>query len=268
MRWLTIFFISYFFILFSIAEAKTQTVCTEIKASGNPEYPPYLWRETPQSKHLSGAAVLYMDELSKEIGIPISVNYIGTWARVQEEARTGQIDMIAGAFYTLPRLDYMDYFYPAFQDTVTKIFVRSDSTFPYTSWADLKSKRGVTVINNSFGEQFDNFAKTNLKITQVPKLEQAIQMLQNKRVDYLIYEDAPAEAFLNKVGVSNVISKTPTITSELLFVTLSHKSPCNTPEIRAKISRALFRLHERKAMPGLLKKGIQSWRSQNTPANN
>lgn len=268
MRRLTIFFSLFVFIFCPLAQAKTELKCKRIKASGNPEYPPYLWRETPQSKQLSGAAVLYMNELSKEIGIPISVDYIGTWARVQEETRSGQIDMIAGAFYTLPRLDYMDYFYPAFQETATKIFVRSDSTFPYNAWSDLRSKQGVTVINNSFGEEFDNFAKANLKITQVPKLEQAIQMLQNKRVDYLIYEDAPAEAFMEKAGISNVVSKSPIITNELLFVTLSHKSPCNTPEIRAKISKALFRLHAKKAMSGFVRKSRQTWKVQNSTTSN
>lgn len=268
MKCLTIFFWIFLCLLSPPRQATAELKCTQIRATGNPEYPPYLWRETPQSKQLAGAIVFFMNELSKEIGIPISVDYVGTWARAQEETRSGQVDMIAGAFFTLSRLDYMDYLYPAYQETVTKIFVRSDSTFPYNTWNDLRSKQGVTVINNSFGEKFDNFAKANLKITQVPKLDQAIQMLLNKRVEYLIYEDAPAEAFMEKAGVSNVVSKTPIITNELLFVTLSHKSPCNTAEIRAKISKALFRLQSKKVMPGFMRKSLQSWKAQNSLSNN
>ena len=42
-----------------------------------------------------------------------------------------------------------------------------------TRWPDLAGLQGVTVINNSFGEEFDRYAKDKLKLNQVASLDQA-----------------------------------------------------------------------------------------------
>jgi polar amino acid transport system substrate-binding protein len=86
--------------------------CRGLQASGNPQYPPYLWRNPADADQLIGSNQALMQWLSKEIGLPIEVRYVGPWSRVQEEARSGRIDLIAGAFFTLPRTEYMDYVYP------------------------------------------------------------------------------------------------------------------------------------------------------------
>ncbi len=87
-------------------------VCRHLLASGNPQYPPYLWRAPEDENRLIGANAEMMQWLSKEIGIPIEVRYVGPWGRVQEEVRAGKVDLIAGAFFTVPRTEYMDYFHP------------------------------------------------------------------------------------------------------------------------------------------------------------
>src|SRR5258706_15240232 len=45
--------------------------CKQLVATGNPEYPPYLWRDQADQSHLIGANADLMQMLSKEIGIPI-----------------------------------------------------------------------------------------------------------------------------------------------------------------------------------------------------
>ena len=102
------------------AVAQTAT-CKSLVATGNPEYSPYLWRDPADATRLIGANADLMQMLSKVIGLPITVKYVGSWARVQEEAKNGRIDLIAGAFLTMPRLEYMDYFHPAFRGTRTVI---------------------------------------------------------------------------------------------------------------------------------------------------
>ena len=82
--------------------------CTQMVASGNPDYPPFLWRHPQDENKLLGANAELMQWLAREIGIPIDVRYVGSWARVQEEVRHGKVDLIAGAFFTVPRLEYWD----------------------------------------------------------------------------------------------------------------------------------------------------------------
>ena len=234
--------------------------CTELVATGNPEYPPFLWR--PQDgQALMGANADLMQLLAKEIGIPIRMRYVGTWARVQEEARQGRVDLIAGAFLTLPRLEYMDYVYPAFQVTRSLVWARASAAWTYQRWSDLQGRAGVSVINNSFGQEFDRYAKASLKIDAVASLEQALRMLEKGRVDYLIYEEAPAQAYIARLGVEGLAARPAPVSNEGLYLTLSHKSACNTPELRGKLAKAMYGLERQDAMKALIEKNVRAWRS-------
>jgi len=236
--------------------------CKGLIATGNPEYPPYLWRDPEDETRLIGANADLMQLLAKELGLSIETKYVGTWARVQEEAKLGRIDLIAGAFFTLPRLEYMDYFHPAFRETKSVIWTRSNLTMSYKKWADLIGKRGVTVINNSFGEGFDSYAKESLKISTVPSLEQALKMLTLSRADYLIYEEDPGLAFAAKMNITGIKTISPAISNESLHLTLSHKSACNSAELRGKIAKAIYKLTKENAMNKLIENNIQLWRKQ------
>jgi polar amino acid transport system substrate-binding protein len=238
--------------------------CTQMTASGNPEYPPYLWRDPDNEGRLIGANAELMQWLSKEIGVPVDVQYSGPWGRVQEETRLGHLDLIAGAFFTLPRTEYMDYFHPAFHETRSVIWTRGDNNaLKFRRWSDLVGLQGVTVINNSFGEEFDRYAKDKLRIHHVASLEQAIQIVQNSRADYLVYEDSPGQAFLARRNIADVKMLGDPVARENLYLTMSHRSACNTPEIRGRISRALYKLSRDKAvMAGFVERALQLWRKQ------
>ncbi|WP_374673359.1 substrate-binding periplasmic protein [Ideonella sp.] len=238
--------------------------CAQLVASGNPEYPPYLWRDPDNENRLIGANAEMMQWLAREIGVPIEVQYSGPWGRVQEETRLGHLDMIAGAFFTLPRTEYMDYFHPAFYETRSVIWTRGDdSGMKFRRWNDLIGRQGVTVINNSFGEEFDRYAKDKLRINQVASLEQAIQIVQNRRADYLVYEDYPGQAFLARRNISDVKMLGEPVARENLYVTMSHRSACNSPELRGRIARALYKLQRDKAiMTGFMDRAINLWRRQ------
>lgn len=239
-----------------------QETCKKLIATGNPEYPPFLWRDTQDDNHLVGANAELMQALSKEIGVPIEVKYVGPWARVQEEARVGRVDLLAGAFFTLPRLDYMDYFYPAFRVTRTAIWTNKKSKLAFHQWSDLRGKNGITVINNSFGEDFDRYAKESLKIVTVSSLEQALVMLNLSRADYLIYEEDPGLAYVAKMNMTDLKTMSTPVANENLYLTMSYKSPCNTPEMRGRISKALYVLGKQGLMDKLVTSNIQLWRKQ------
>jgi polar amino acid transport system substrate-binding protein len=245
------------------ASAGSSLACTQLLASGNPEYPPYLWRDPDDENRLVGANAELMQWLAKEIGVPIELRYSGPWGRVQEDARLGHLDLVAGAFFTLPRTEYMDYFHPAFHETRSVIWTRADARLTPRRWADLASVQGVTVINNSFGEEFDRYARDRLHIRQVASLEQAIQIVQGNRADYLVYEDFPAQAFLARRGITDVKVRGEPVARENLYLTLSHRSACNTPEMRGRIARALYKLgRDKSVMAGFVERGVQLWRRQ------
>lgn len=236
--------------------------CKHLVASGNPEYPPYLWRDPEDDSKLIGANADLMQAVGKELGITIDLKYVGPWARVQEEVKNGHVDLIAGAFFTLPRLDYMDYVYPPFRETRTVIWTRNESKLNFHKWKDLKGQQGVTVINNSFGEEFDRYAKESLSIKAVPSLEQALKMLELSHVNYLIYEEAPGLAYVARLNTPGLkVMQTP-VTNEQLYLTVSHKSACNTGELRGLLAKAMYKFLKQDDMKQMIDANIERWRKQ------
>ncbi|WP_417826543.1 substrate-binding periplasmic protein [Thalassospira povalilytica] len=232
--------------------------CGHLLASGNPDYPPYLW-QSADGQYLEGAAADFLKQVGELAGVRIEVLHAGSWGRVQQSMRDGTLDMIAGAFLTLPRLEYMDYFYPAFQGTRTVIWTRDNLDLNYQHWSDLRGLEGLTVINNSFGQDFDTYAAQNLSITEVPSLEQGLRMLSYNRGEYLIYEEFPGKAVAAREHIANIRSYETPVSTENLYLTMSHRSECNTGALRGRITQAILKLLADDAMQNMLEASIRRW---------
>jgi polar amino acid transport system substrate-binding protein len=237
--------------------------CALLTASGNSEYPPFLWRETPTSTELHGVNRIIIDELSHRIDIPIKLIHVGPWSRAQGEVKSGRVDLMAGAFYTNERADYMDYFTPVMLHTASGVWQRKDKRFPFSRKEDLVGKWGVTVINNSFGQDFDQYAQRNLNILAVASLSQALRMLAADRVDYVLYEKNPAQAYAAMLGLSDtIVPVLPYISSEGLYLTMSKKSPCNIAAIKQKIAIALQEMKQEGVTEQAVLDGVQEWEAR------
>ena len=96
--------------------------CNTHIVSGNPEYPPLLWRDQQRPGYLIGAVPALLKEITEPLGVNVEVRDIGSWARVQRMARQGDIDMVAGAFITSERIGYMDYLLPPITHLPTAVW--------------------------------------------------------------------------------------------------------------------------------------------------
>ncbi|WP_241956497.1 substrate-binding periplasmic protein [Marinobacter maroccanus] len=225
------------------ANAEPETPCNTLTVSGNPEYPPLLWRDEQHPGSLVGAVPALLREITEPLGVNVEVRDIGSWARVQHLARQGEIDMVAGAFITSERIGYMDYLLPPITHLPTAVWVPKGREFVYRHWPDLAGKRGSTLINNSFGQNFDRYAEQNLRIEGVRSIEQSFQMARVGRVDYVLYEVLQGEVKLEYMGIADefVPLQTP-VSREGLFFTFAKASPCNSFELRERIAERLYEL--------------------------
>lgn len=248
-------------------EKPSQAVCTSLTATGNLEYPPFLWRSGDKKHQLLGANRFIIDELSRRINIPIVLMDVGPWSSSLSFVKTGGVDIIAGAFYTNRRASYMDYFYPVMLHTTSVVWQRKDKTFPFHSKEDLQDKWGATLMSNSFGQAFDSFAQEKLNILSVASVSTAFQMLMADNVDYVLYEKNPGIAYASMLGLEGKIeAMQPFVSSEGLYLTLSKASPCNTPTIKRKIALALYDIHEQGFAEQALLKGVNEWRKSRLKA--
>ncbi|MFW1676527.1 substrate-binding periplasmic protein [Pontibacter sp. JAM-7] len=241
------------------AHAASTKDCETLTATGNSEYPPYLWREGTNNG-LLGANRAIMDEIGKRLGIEIQLVDVGSWARAQETLKTGQIDLLAGAFYTVPRIQYMDYVYPAFLNTTSVVWRKKDNALAYTKQEDLIDKSVTTVINNSFGQAFDEFAKDKLDLQYVTSLEQALKMLIHDRTDFVLYEKNPGLAYADTLSMSDQINALePAISSEGLYLTISHRSACNTGTLRGLLAKVVQEMLQDGFMQEALQQSLKDW---------
>ncbi|WXL24223.1 transporter substrate-binding domain-containing protein [Ectopseudomonas mendocina] len=241
--------------------------CERLIATGNPEYPPYLWRDPQNPQQLIGANADLLKYVGNELGVKIDVLYTGPWSRAQDEVRTGRVDLIAGAFLTKARLGVMDYIHPAFYTTSNVVWVHSGAEFPYASWEDLKGRTGDTLVNNSFGQEFDAYAKSNLTLEGVSSLTQAFKKLLLGRTDYVLYERYPGQALADSQGLGdNLLVLDPPISSEGLYLTLSHNSACNDAWLRGKLAQAMTEALEKGVPQRLLENNLKLWKEQQPPS--
>ena len=257
-------FVLFFSVLFAeivfAAPLSGVTSCQSLTATGNSEYPPFLWRESNHNHKLIGANALIISALSKLIDIPIKLEHVGPWSRAQSEVKSGRVDLMAGAFYTSVRADYMDYFSPVILHANSVVWQRKGKRFPFHSKEDLIGKWGVTVINNSFGQSFDDFAQNHLNILTVASLPQAFKMLAANRVDYVLYEKNPGAAYIAMLDLGDeIVPVEPSISSEGLYLAMSKDSPCNTPALKQKIAQALRDMRQEGVAEASLLKGLKEW---------
>lgn len=217
--------------------------CKTLTVSGNPEYPPLLWENPRAPERLTGAAIALLQEILEPFGVKLEVRSLGSWARVQRLARVGELDMIAGAFITSERIQYMDYLLPPFIQLPTAVWVPKEQVFDYRHWPDLIGKQGGTLINNSFGQSFDRYAEKHLEIVGVRTIEQSFEMAIAGRVDYVLYERLQGQVQLQRIGLAEeFVSLDVPVSNEGLFFTFSKNSECNTFEFRERIADRLYTL--------------------------
>ncbi|AVH38472.1 amino acid ABC transporter substrate-binding protein [Pseudomonas monteilii] len=240
--------------------AVAEEPCRRLTATGNPEYPPYLWRDPQNPQQLIGANADLLKYLGKQLGLEIEVIYGGPWPRAQEEVRTGRIDLMAGYFMTQARQQQMDFITPPFLHTPSVVWVRQDHAFAYHQWADLKGRKGGTLVNNSHGQQFDDFARANLILEAVPSARQAFEKLMHKRSDYVVYEQYPGMALARTLGIASTVQVLePPISSEGLYLALSHDSSCNRPHLREALAREMEKIVAGALPQQLLQQNLERW---------
>ncbi|MGE8168663.1 substrate-binding periplasmic protein [Pseudomonas putida] len=242
-----------------------QDTCRQLTATGNPEYPPYLWRDPEDPQRLIGANADLLRQVGASLGLEVKVIYAGPWSRAQEEVRTGHIDLLAGYFITQARQQTMNFIRPPFLSTPSVVWVRQDSSLRFQGWDDLKGHKGGTLVNNSHGQQFDDYAKANLTLEAVPTARQAFEKLLLRRSEYVVYEQYPGMALARMLGIDQRLKVLePAVSSEGLYLALSRASPCNQAQLRQQLAEQMKQVVAGPLPQQLLELNLQRWQQQMT----
>jgi polar amino acid transport system substrate-binding protein len=192
-----------------------------VMISAHPDYPPLMYE---QEGELHGMTIDIATELFESLNIPYQFIFSGPWNRVQQRAKSGHIDMIAGIYKNSTREQYLLYSIPIFTGP-DAVFVKAGKTFPFETLSDLIDKKGTSNLGESFGTTMDQFIENHLTIQRVVNSAMNYKLLDLERVDYFLFGLYPGQAQAKRLGYDNriVSLKTPFATGAFYF-TFSKKS--------------------------------------------
>ncbi|SDU17118.1 amino acid ABC transporter substrate-binding protein, PAAT family [Pseudomonas pohangensis] len=247
-------------------EASAAPSCEKLIATGNPDYPPYLWRDPANTRKLIGADADLLKQIGEQIGVKIEVIYAGTQAEAEEDVRAGRADLLLATRKNLPQLEQMDYVHPAMHRTYTRVWMQKARSFPYAGWDDLLGRSGETTPATALSPEFDSFARQSLMLQPAQGLAKAFQKLLLGRIDYVLAEGYPGQLVAAQLGISEQLDASgPAVSGTQLYLALSHNSACNDVELRGQLARKMTELVDSAAPEALLKSNVQRWQAQQVP---
>ncbi len=233
-----------------------------IRVTGHPDYPPVIWAQKGNKK-LGGVSVELIETIFKEIDVKVEFINVETWGRAQEEVKAGRIDMLLPPYKTDDRLALYNYSSEAFMMDETVVFVKKGKEFKFENFQDLLKYPGVAIINDSFGNKFDEFDKTNTNITRLPTTEQCFRFVDKNRARYVIAGLNSGMAAITKLqweGKFVALPKRIIVTG--LYAPISLKSQWNIPEINSFLKKKFAEYNQGNAIKELEKKHLRILRAE------
>jgi polar amino acid transport system substrate-binding protein len=212
-------------LLLSPALASADPTCQKLVITGHPSYPPVAWSSGGK---IVGAAPELVTRIAKALGVAqVTSKDFGSWEKAQAAARSGEADVIFGIYRNDERKDFLEYVEPPFMVDPVSVVVRSGAPFPYAQWSDLKGKKGVTNVGESYGDRFDAFLGRELTVARAPGIEKVFATLLDGKADYAIVALYPGNNVARKLGIAGKIEFLPRdVVSADMFVAISRKSRC------------------------------------------
>jgi polar amino acid transport system substrate-binding protein len=193
-----------------------------IMISGHPEWPPIMFQS---GAVIDGAGAALVKKIFDDLQLRTAFPFSGTWDEVQAKARSGEVDVLVAAYKTTERLTYMLYSDPYTTDPIA-LYVPKGKAFPFDNLNMLIGKKGVAMVGDSYGQQFDDFAAANLQLTRVTQASQGFDLIASGQADYFLYALYAGDDLLKKNGQASKFESLPRfVAEENFYITISQKSP-------------------------------------------
>ncbi|ABC29184.1 ABC-type amino acid transport/signal transduction systems, periplasmic component/domain [Hahella chejuensis KCTC 2396] len=238
--------------------------CVSLTVTSDPNYPPISWQDKQNPHRIIGVAIEIVELAMADKGVKVESKYKGPWKRVL--ASTDSVDMISGLYISEERRALLHFVQPPFMSDPNVIFVKEGHGFPFKSWEDLKGKKGGARLGDSFGVEFDEFAKQHLNLERVGQFEQLYGMTMAGRLDYFLYGLYPGISLAEELNLNRQLEFLPTpITEEGIYIAFSKTSNCIG--YADYLSEKIKQYSKEGLLGELIQKYMATWEKQNKPAN-
>lgn len=179
-----------------------------------------------ESGEQTGLAIDILQEYAERNNLRLDLNIDIPWTRAIQMLRNGELDVIAGAYFTAER--DRTYFYSApFSNDDIMVFQRSDKQFPVIDLHDLIGYRGARPQGGSYGDYIDGYAQEHLDMIYSPTGNRIFDVLMKDRADYVILGrfDGLTNLYRDNLIDEIKVVEPPIDSNEVRFM-FSRESPC------------------------------------------
>lgn len=205
------------------AHAASDT-CKQIVVGGAAGWEPISYFDS--NGHAQGISIDILRRYTQENNISLKVHFEIPWNRSIQMLEAGEIDVMAGAYYTAERAMTFIYSLPyAFDDVV--VFQHVDRQFSVQNIESLIGHSGARPQGGSYGDFIDRYAIDRLDMIYSPTGNRIFDILMNGRVDYVLLGryDGMANISLDGIEQQVIAIEPPLAVNEVQFM-FSRNSPC------------------------------------------
>jgi polar amino acid transport system substrate-binding protein len=199
--------------------------CETMSVSGSNQWRPIAYSKGDNTV-AQGIAYDVLKELSAALKLPININVKLPWARAMKMLDDGELDMMAGVYWTEQRSrQYL--FSKAITNDTLNIFVKRGKEFNYQKFEDLAGKHLDLLRGSSLGNEFDQYIQKNLKLSEVNTFSQQMARLNVGRSDIVVLDPFTAGEALRELKLSSeiVMLENPIAVNPVHLI-FSKTSPC------------------------------------------
>jgi len=228
---------------------------TSVIITGHPARPPFIYRDGDQ---IVGLGPEFAGMVLSKLGVDHESRFVGPWKRVQELARQGKVDLIAGLYRNSERETYLAFTIPFMEDP-TSVFVKKEKAFSISSRKDLVGRRGVTLFGDSFGEQMDRFMNNQLRMIRAYSIQEMLDLILTEKTDYMIFGHFAGRVATIRMGLENeIIVAKKDLVVENVYLALSKKSA--HVHLLPDINRQIRELRDQGVVNTLIEKRISRYK--------
>ncbi|MBX2831198.1 MAG: transporter substrate-binding domain-containing protein [Rhodospirillales bacterium] len=203
---------------------ETPSECTKLTVGGADGWEPITYI-SEEGRHL-GLGIDIIQEYARKHGLRVELKLNLTWTRSLDLLEVGDLDVIAGAYFTKERNETFKYSVPFTDDDIV-VFQHKDNRFDVTSIHDLVGLRGARPQGGSYGDYVDTYAQNNLDMIFSPTGNRIFYTLINDRVDYVMLGLYDGLANIYRDQHENIIIPIePPLLRNEVHLMFSRKSPC------------------------------------------
>lgn len=198
--------------------------CRKLSVGGADGWEPIAYIRGDQQQ--TGLAIDILQDYANRHDLKLDLNLDIPWTRAIQMLSKGELDVIAGAYFTQER-DQVHFYSAPFANDDIMVFQRNDNRFPVVELSDLIGYDGARPQGGSYGDYIDRFAEQRLNMIFSPTGNRIFDVLMNGRVDYVMLGrfDGLTNIYRDNL-IDEIIVVEPPIDSNKVHFMFSRKSPC------------------------------------------